>query len=246
MNIKHVGEGKVILIAGEGKVYTDIAARFCRSERNLEDIIASPYDKNIVSNILNAGHLAALEFDYFIFGFSGYSRVFETQLVRKRMASYLIKSGRIELNGKRAYNVVLPESIINHSIEHKGTRFNTQDILELLEKWYNEGIQRGYQEENLRYLKPQATESKGIVGMNAHALLDYFSLRCCMKAQFEHRDFANKALKLCKQAKPDLFENAGAACVKLGYCPQNKYQHSLCHGKIPTHDDVLQMIKEKI
>jgi thymidylate synthase (FAD) len=246
MNIKKVGDGKVVLIAGAGKIYTDVAARFCRSERDLENIIATPYDKNIVRNILSAGHLAALEFDYFIFGFSGYSRVFETQLVRKRIASYLIKSGRIDLNGKRAYNVVLPDGILNHKTNFYGIDFTTERILELLEKWYNEGVQKGYPEENLRYLKPQATESKGVTGMNARALLDYFFLRCCKTSQFEHQDFANKALRLCKQAKPDLFESAGAACVKLGYCPQNQYQHPDCKGKIPTHNDVLQILKGKL
>ena len=35
MNIGRVGEGKVVLIAGGGRVYTDVAARFTRSERGL-------------------------------------------------------------------------------------------------------------------------------------------------------------------------------------------------------------------
>lgn len=87
------GQGRVVLLAGGGRIYTDIAARFVRSERSLDEIIASPYSKRIVDNILNSGHGAALEFDYFLFGVEGYSRVTEVQLVRKRMASYLIKSG---------------------------------------------------------------------------------------------------------------------------------------------------------
>lgn len=45
-----------------------------RSERELEDIVASPYSKKIVENILSSGHRAALEFDFFIFGLEGYSR----------------------------------------------------------------------------------------------------------------------------------------------------------------------------
>ena len=85
---KFTGNGKVVLLAGGGKIYTDIAARFVRSERELEDIVASPYSKKIVENILSSGHRAALEFDFFIFGLEGYSRVTETQLVRKRLASY--------------------------------------------------------------------------------------------------------------------------------------------------------------
>ena len=44
MNLKNVGEGKVVLIAGGGKIYTDIAARFVKTERTLEDIISSSYE----------------------------------------------------------------------------------------------------------------------------------------------------------------------------------------------------------
>ena len=91
------GQGQVVLLAGGGKIYTDIAARFVASERELADIVASPYSRTIVQNILKSGHRAALEFDFFLFGVAGYSRVTEVQLVRKRLASYLIKSGRAEL-----------------------------------------------------------------------------------------------------------------------------------------------------
>ena len=61
---KYTGNGKVVLLAGGGKIYTDIAARFVRSERSLEEIVASPYSRQIVRNILESGHRAALEFDF--------------------------------------------------------------------------------------------------------------------------------------------------------------------------------------
>ena len=47
---KYTGNGKVVLLAGGGKIYTDIAARFVRSERSLEEIAASPYSRQIVRN----------------------------------------------------------------------------------------------------------------------------------------------------------------------------------------------------
>ena len=53
---KFTGNGKVVLLAGGGKIYTDIAARFVRSERDLEEIVASPYSRQIVQNILDSGH----------------------------------------------------------------------------------------------------------------------------------------------------------------------------------------------
>ncbi len=268
MNVKNVGAGNVVLLSGGGKVFTDIAARFVRSERCLEDIIASPYDKNIVKNILDSGHLAATEFDYFIFGVEGYSRVTEVQLVRKRLASYLIKSGRPDKGGKRSFDVVLPEGINDFSMPYsiptdsvftedgKSLSFFIRDdcvevvlncfnILDIIEKWYNAGIDYGYREEDLRYLKPQATEFKAIIGMNAHSLVDWFKIRCCRNAQTEIRDLANKMLKLCKNVKPDLFAHAGANCVTLGYCPENNFQNEKCRGKILTHGEVLTMIRQR-
>lgn len=261
MNKSYIGEGKVVLIAGGGRVYTDMAARFCRSEKDLENIIASPYDANIVKNIISSGHKAATEFDYFIFGIEGYSRVTEVQLVRKRMASYLIKSGRCDKNGKRSYDVVLPDNLnsfvskiklnpsnvfindrqvsVNSNVE---LLYNSDDLLGFLEEWYNSAVVAGIPEEDARYLKPQATEFKAIVGMNAHALMDWFQIRCCMNAQAEIRDLAYKMLNLCKDAAPDLFAQAGPSCKVFGYCPENKLQHNSCKGKIYTKNEALEIL----
>ncbi|MFP4662609.1 MAG: FAD-dependent thymidylate synthase [Halanaerobiales bacterium] len=264
----YIGNGKVELIAGGGKVYTDIAARFVRSERELEDIISSPYSSKLVRRIINSGHEAAVEFDFFIFGVEGYARVTEVQLVRKRLASYMIKSGRAEKGGKRSFDIVIPDNIdkfevkgslpVNNLTLQDGTSlanylpdneteviysYGADDILQLIENWYDLGVEEGLPEEDLRYLKPQATEFKALIGMNAHALRDWFRIRCCKNAQREIRDMANKMLKLCKGEAPDLFKDAGPNCVRLGYCPENEMQHEDCKGKIITKDKALDIIK---
>ncbi len=270
MNLANVGEGKVVLLAGGGKVYTDIAAKFVRSERSLDEIVASPYDKRLVDKIINSGHKAAVEFDYFIFGVEGYSRVTETQLVRKRIASYIIKSGRADKKGKRSFDVVLPRNIRDLSLDfplgigmfkfQDGTpldHFFDQDrlkylhlkidaalILNMIEAWYSRGVEEKIPEEDLRYLKPQATEFKGLIGMNAHALMDWFAIRCCKNAQAEIRDMAMKMISLCKEAAPDLFAQAGPNCQVLGYCPENALQHKDCRGKIPTKKEALAILKK--
>ena len=246
MNCMRVGNGNVVLIAGGGKVYTDVAARFTRTERSLSEILASPYNEALVRSIVEKGHLAATEFDYFLFGVEGYSRVTEVQLVRKRMANYLIKSGRVNKQGKRSYDVVLPDAILGcradctlpdgHMLSLSAT-----DLLSLLEQWYEGGVQQGYAEEELRYLKPQGTEFKALVGMNAHALLDWFKIRCCQNAQTEIRDLATKMLRLCKEAAPVLFEEAGPSCVSLGYCPENDFQHPSC--RVIRKDEALKLLR---
>ena len=81
--------------------------------------------------------------------------------------------------------------------------------------------------------------------MNAHALLDWFAIRCCRNAQHEIRDLAWKMLRLCRGAAPDLFEGAGPNCVQLGYCPENNLQNARCKGRIITKDEALAVLRER-
>ena len=79
--------------------------------------------------------------------------------------------------------------------------------------------------------------------MNAHALLDWFKIRCCKNAQAEIRDMAWKMLRLCKEAAPDLFRDAGPSCVALGYCPENDFQHKDC--RVIRKDRALEILRQQ-
>ena len=164
----------------------------------------------------------------------------------------MIKSGRNEENGKRSFSVVLPndprfESVTGTIQEHAGDdkpiTLNTMQILNLLESWYDNALKAGIKEEDARYLKPQATEMKAVIGMNAHALRDWFKIRCCFRAQSEIRDLASKMLKLCKEAAPDLFEDAGPSCASLGMCPEMAQCEQL-KGKVPSLNKFKELKKE--
>ena len=260
-----MSEQKVILIAGGGKFYADIAARFCRSEKPIEQIIESPYSPQIIQNLIDAGHSAALEFDYFLFAVEGFSRVCETQLVRKRIASYMIKSGREELGGKRKFDVLIPESVKDFSVSYPyrlnphnyganltdeercdtvNVWLNAEDICNIIELWYQTGVELGKPEEDLRYVKPQGTTFKGIIGMNSRSLINFFEQRMCMRAQSEIRKMATMMYKEVKKVAPDIFQSAGAKCINLGYCPENERQHKSCKGKVPTKKEMLELKKQ--
>lgn len=246
-----VGNGKVVLLAGGGKVFTDVAARFCKSEKDLKSIVSSDYNAELVKRIISSGHMAATEFDYYVFGVEGYSRVTETQLVRKRLASYLIKSGRATTkSGQRKYELVLPQSVKDNygmlAETWAGATITLEEWLYLGKVFYEHLKDSGVKEEEARYIKPQATEFKAIIGMNAHALIDWFKIRCCRNAQTEIRDMANKMLKLCKASAPDVFEKAGASCKVLGYCPENSMQNEICKNAnfYLTQDTMLEVLKE--
>lgn len=75
--------------------------------------------------------------------------------------------------------------------------------------------------EDARYVFPNATETKIIFTMNARALLNFFKLRCCNRAQWEIRELADKMLIECKKIAPTLFRYAGASCVH-GKCTEAK------------------------
>jgi len=281
VNEMKVGNGKVFLIAGGGKTYCDLAARFCRTEKDVEELIASPQSKEIIKNLINSGHKAALEFDTFIFGVQGYARVTEIQLARKRHQSLMIKSGRVDENGKRTMDVVIPESITDFNAKQilnpekvlvkfsnpNGVAkvklndcfplmkqqfaqtadptivydYDYRDILNLIDTWYTTGVTLGKPEEDLRYIKPQATEFKAAIMMNATALRDWALIRMCKRAQTEIRDLCTKMVTLAREAAPELMEGVGPNCKVLGYCPELE-QHADCVGKIPTKAQVFDFI----
>jgi thymidylate synthase (FAD) len=73
--------------------------------------------------------------------------------------------------------------------------------------------------EDARYVFPNACETKIVFTMTARALLNFFSHRCCNRAQWEIREMAHEMLKQVKEVAPILFSNAGAECLK-GKCPE--------------------------
>lgn len=95
--------------------------------------------------------------------------------------------------------------------------------------------------EDARYVFPNAAETKIIVTMNARSLMNFFHHRCCLRAQWEIRQLAMNMLKICKKTSPILFEKAGAAC-KSGICPEGSMQCDTFKGKIPTKEDVANLI----
>lgn len=187
------------------------AARVCYSS-SIENIeLDAEKIKNILKRVIKSGHHSVLEHVSFTFLIEGISRVATHQLVRHRIASYSQQSHR--------YTKIKRESfVVPPSIEERAKELFDKYIDEALSV-YEKLIELGVKKEDARFIIPQAVSSNIVVTMNARELLHFFTLRTCVRAQWEIRECALEMLKLVKPKAPIIFENAGPACVR-GRCPE--------------------------
>lgn len=190
----------------------NLAAETCVSE-NIPEMDYN--EQKSLKHALASGHESVLEHASFTFAIEGISRACSHQLVRHRMASYSQQSQRyVNMEG---FEYVIPESIKNHPEFQEDV---WQELMETIAEHYKELIESGIPEEDARYILPNACKTNIIVTMNARELRHFFSLRCCNRAQWEIKWVADMMLELVKEVAPKLFENAGARCKQLGYCPE--------------------------
>jgi thymidylate synthase (FAD) len=195
------------------------AARLCYSPSDIKDIVKK-YDKKdniaLIKKILASGHHSVLEHVSFTFGIDGISRVTTHQLVRHRIASYSQQSQRY-VAFKDELDCIIPDTIKNDNAalkKYKAAFKKAHDD-------YKELLQMGIPQEDARYILPNGAETKIVVTMNARALLHFFELRCCLRAQKEIREMAKAMLVLVKPKSPTIFDDSGPRCV-TGPCPEGK------------------------
>lgn len=211
MNVKLMGH------TPEPERTVAMAARLCYSAVGAEQLAEKMTDEQVgklVDKIVEMGHLSTFEHVTFTFAIEGVSRVLTHQLVRHRIASYSQQSQRYVKEHDFEY-IVPPTVAANAEAKAK---FDT--LMEQIRKGYDELVALGIHQEDARYCLANATETKIVVSMNARALLHFFELRCCTRAQWEIRLLAEAMLaEVCKVA-PGLFRKAGPTCVTGGYCDE--------------------------
>ena len=211
------------------------AARCCYSNDDPDKLLENMTDEKaaaFINKLNDLGHQSPLEHVSFTFAISGVSRALLAQITRHRIASFSVRSQRY--CGFQSADFITPPSIKNAGIK---PIFDAG--LNQAKSNYDELINSGIAKEDARMVLPNASSTSMVVTMNARELLHFFSLRCCTRAQWEIRALANEMVKLVKAAAPNLFKQAGAACVQLGYCPENKFS---C-GKAPTLNKLLESYK---
>lgn len=211
------------------------AARLCYSKKSITEIYdflnANPEEtQEYVQKLLDMGHESPFEHVDFTFAIDGVSRAYSHQHVRHRIASYSQKSQRYVKETQFSY--ITPPAIEKNA----QAKAIYAKLMEQIQTAYNQLLGLGIEGEDARYVLPNACETQIVVTMNARALFNFFSLRCCSRAQHEIRAVANEMLKLVKEVAPVIFKNAGPSCVTLGYCPE---ADKSC-GRAPTLKELKQ------
>lgn len=187
------------------------AARTCYQSKGKD----KKADERLIRMLFESGHTSVLEHIKFTFRIKGVSRVLTHQLVRHRMASYSQQSQRyVREEGELSYT--MPKRIGDNDLLNKyfdfimkGTKRDYDRVVEIL-------MEEGYDEkeaiEDARYILPNATNTEIVVTMNGRALVNFFELRCCRRAQDEIMRLAMEMLRLCRQKAPIIFNLTGRKC----------------------------------
>ncbi|MCX7883727.1 MAG: FAD-dependent thymidylate synthase [Caloramator sp.] len=231
---------KIIAHTPEPEKIVASAAKLCYSSVGVDDIMDNLNEQNInrfLNMLMDLGHESPIEHISFTFAAEGVSRTLTHQLVRHRIASYSQQSQRyVKLE---QFEYIIPPSIENIpeakklfiEIMEKDQKMYNEISQILFNNHYEKLIKEGLDEkkakktaekmaiEDARYVFPNACETKIVFTMNARTLLNFFSHRCCNRAQWEIRALADEMLKEVRKIAPVIFKNAGPPCLK-GVCPE--------------------------
>jgi thymidylate synthase (FAD) len=207
--------------------------------------------------LMDLGHESVLEHVSFTFIIEDVSRALLAQLTRHRIASYSVRSQRYV--GEDDFDYIIPPAITENPEAARLfdetmelCRTNYQKIAGMLTDGYlsSKGIdlqdkkavasvkKQAY--EDARFVLPNACSTQLVMTMNVRSLYNFFSQRCCNRAQWEIRELAEQILKLVSGVAPLLFSNSGPCCVS-GNCPEGK----MTCGKITETRQKYAWLKEK-
>lgn len=229
---------KLIAHTPEPEKAVAAAAKLCYSQSGAEEIMDNLTEEKVegfLDMLSSLGHDSPTEHASFTFAVEGVSRALLAQLTRHRIASYSVKSQRYV--SEDMFEYVMPpqieesdeaREIFIKAMERDGEDYRR--LAEILYKKHLDEMPEGKKDEkkakkraieDARFVLPNACETKIVMTMNARSLKNFFSLRCCERAQWEIRALADAMLDEVKSVAPNLFKKSGPPCV-YGACPEGK------------------------
>lgn len=212
------------------------AAKLCYSQAapgTLLDNLTDEKAAGFVEMLSDLGHESPIEHVSFTFGIEGVSRSLLAQITRHRLASYSVQSQRYVPKARFEYITppeiaACPEAAREFEAAMEAARGSYERITAILkEKYASHGDPDAAKQaekkaiEDARFVLPNACDTKMVVTMNARSLYNFFSQRCCSRAQWEIRALADEMLRLVSRAAPTLFAKAGPPCCG-GPCGEGK------------------------
>lgn len=219
------------------------AAKLCYSAVGTDKILEGltpEKTESFIDMLSSLGHQSPVEHATFTFAIEGVSRSLLAQLTRHRIASFSVQSQRYV--DKENFEYIIPPEIdaipearelfikamdndretykeLNRILTEKHTQTNINDGMD--EKKARSAASKKANEDS-RYVLSNACDTKIVMTFNVRSLYNFFSLRCCTRAQWEIREMACRMLALVKEVSPVLFKNAGPSCIK-GKCSEGAF-----------------------
>lgn len=158
-------------------------------------------EKEFIKMLIERGHLSVLEHAYATFRIKGGSRAFTHQLVRHRLCSYTQQSQRYV--DEHSFNYIEPEPIKRQKEAH----IIFSNLIEKAKEAYSKLRNLGIDNEDARFVLPNAVESEIVVTANFREWRHIVELRGSSEAQWEIRKIAIEILKILKQYASTVFED---------------------------------------
>ncbi|WP_300685269.1 FAD-dependent thymidylate synthase [Acutalibacter sp. 1XD8-36] len=218
------------------------AAKLCYAAADIDTVMDGLTDEkagSFLDMLTEIGHESPIEHANFTFGIEGVSRSLLAQITRHRLASYSVQSQRYVKESSFEFVVppeiaAMPEARREFLMAMEEDQRHYERLTELLQRKHEtEFLAEGLDEkearrkaekkaiEDARFVLPNACATKLICTMNARSLMNFFTHRCCNRAQWEIRELAVEMLKLVREAAPNMFRKAGPPCLR-GSCPEGK------------------------
>lgn len=218
------------------------AAKLCYAAADIDTVMDGLTDEkagSFLDMLTEIGHESPIEHASFTFGIEGVSRSLLAQITRHRLASYSVQSQRYVKESSFEFVVppeiaAIPEARREFLMAMEEDQRHYEKLSELLQRKHEtEFLAEGLDEkearrkaekkaiEDARFVLPNACATKLICTMNARSLMNFFTHRCCNRAQWEIRELAVEMLKLVREAAPNMFRKAGPPCLR-GSCPEGK------------------------
>ena len=211
---------ELLRVTPDSEAVVALAAKLCYAGGDLDSLqakIALNDQSAFLRKVREMGHESVLEHVSFTFLIEGVSRALLAQLTRHRIASFSVQSQRY-VSYAKGFGYVVPPAVQALGAQAVA-EFEAQ--MAQMQSWYQDWQNRLGANEDARFVLPNACETRLLLTMNARELRHFFALRMCERAQWEIRALAGRMFALCHAQAPEIFEDAGAGCLR-GACPEGE------------------------